>query len=244
MKREAMLVATFLELTEALTDQFDVVEMLTHLTDRCVEVFDVTAAGLLLADTSGGLRVVASSSEAMHTLELFALLAADGPCFECFHSGEPIANAQLTATDMRWARFGPRAIAAGFLSVTALPMRLRGRTIGALNLFRSDPGALGELDLAAAQAFADVATIGILQYRAVEEAQTVNDQLTAALNSRIIIEQAKGMVAERTGCDMPAAFNALRNHARSHNLRLADLAAQVVAGSVSPSSLGPTLRSV
>ena len=237
MSRESLLVATFVELTDVLVDEFDVVDLLTRLTDRCVEVLDVTAAGLVLADPSGELRVVASSSEATHTLELFELQSSEGPCFECIQTGEPIANAQLTTTDQPWATFGPRAIASGFLSVTALPMRLRGRTIGALKLFRSDADELSERDLIAAQAFADVATIGILQHRAVEEAQTVNDQLTAALNSRVVIEQAKGMVAERTGLDMADAFNRLRGHARDHNVRLSDLAAQVVAGTVSPASL-------
>ena len=237
MNRESVLVATFVELTDVLVDQFDVVELLTNLTDRCVEVLDVAAAGLLLADPSGELRVVASSSEAMHTLELLELQSAEGPCFECFHTGKPSVNTALTAIDQPWPRFGPSALAAGFVSVSALPMRLRGRTIGALNLFRSDAGALSERDQVAAQAFADVATIGILQNRAVEEAQTVNDQLTAALNSRVIIEQAKGMIAERTGLDMARAFDGLRHHARSHNLRLSDLAEQVVSGRVSPGSL-------
>lgn len=243
MSRESLLVATFVELADGLVDEFDVVELLTHLTDRCVEVLDVTAAGLLLADPAGRLCVVASSNEAIHTLELFELQSAQGPCFECVHTGEPIINAQLTATDLPWAIFGACAVAAGFLSVTALPMRLRGRTIGALNLFRSDSGMLSDRDLVVAQAFADVATIGILQHRAVEEAHTVNAQLSAALNSRIIIEQAKGMVAERTGLDMANAFDRLRVHARSHNLRMSDLAAQVVAGTVNPASIEEKPRS-
>ena len=238
MSRESLLVATFVELADVLVDEFDVVELLSLLTDRCVAVLDVTAAGLLLADPTGELRVVASSSEAMRTLELFELQSAEGPCYECFHTGEPLANAQLTATDQPWPKFGPRAIASGFLSVTALPMRLRGRTIGALNLFCADSGALSERDLIAAQAFADVATIGLLQHRAVEEAQTVNDQLGAALNSRIVIEQAKGIVAERAGVSMANAFNKLRDHARSHNTRLSELAAQVVAGDVDIGALG------
>ncbi len=237
MNRESSLVSTFVELTDVLVDEFDVVELLTNLIDRCVDVLDVTAAGLLLADPAGKLSIVASSNEAMHTLELFELQSAEGPCFECFHTGEPIANAPLSGTDQPWPNFGPRAVAAGFLSATALPMRLRGRTIGALNLFRSETSDLSERDLIAAQAFADVATIGILQHRSVEEANTVNDQLTAALNSRVIIEQAKGMVAERTGADMAKAFDKLRGHARSHNVRLSDLAAQVVAGTVLISSL-------
>ncbi len=235
--REPLLVATFVELTDVLVDDFDIIDLLTHLADRCVEVLDVSAAGLMLADARGDLRVVASSSEAMRTLELFELQSAEGPCFECFRTGEPISNAQLTATDHRWPRFAPRAMAAGFLSVTALPMRLRGHVIGALNLFRSDAGAVGDLDLGAAQAFADVATIGILQHRAVQEAHVVNDQLTLALSSRILIEQAKGMVAQRTGLDMEQSFSTLRGHARRHNLLLSDLAQQVIDGSVTAESL-------
>ena len=237
MKREALLVATFVELTDVLVDEVVVVDLLTHLADRCVEVLDVAAAGLLLADPAGNLRVVASSSEAMHAVELLELQSSEGPCVECFHTGEPIANVHLTATDQPWPTFGPRAVAAGFLSVSAIPMRLRGRVIGALNLFRTDTGALSDRDIVAAQAFADVATIGILQHRAVEEAQIVNDQLTAALNSRILIEQAKGMVAERLGLEMVDAFARLRNHARAHNVRLSDLAARVVAGDVGPGTL-------
>ena len=232
MNREAQLVATFVELTDVLVDQFDVVELLTHLTDRCVEVLDVAAAGLLLADPAGNLRVVASSSEAMHTMELLELQSAEGPCVECFRTGQPIVNIQLTATDQPWPTFGPRAIAEGFVSVSAIPMRLRKRTIGALNLFRTSADALADRDIVAAQAFADVATIGILQNRAVEEANTVNNQLTAALNSRILIEQAKGMVAERMGIAMEQAFTKLRSHARAHNLSLSDLATQVVRGDI------------
>ena len=234
--RETLLINTFVELTDVLVDDFDVVDLLTQLAGRCVEVLDVDAAGIMLASADGELRVVASSSEAMRTLELFELQASEGPCFECYNTGEPTANIQLTDIGQLWPQFSPRAVAAGFLSVTALPMRLRGRTIGALNLFRSNLGDLGDQDLVAAQAFADVATIGILQHRAVEEAHTVNDQLTSALNSRIIVEQAKGMVAERTGLDMGAAFNRLRNHARRRNLLLSDLARHVVAGEVGPDS--------
>ncbi len=231
MSREALLVRTFVELADTLVDDFDVVELLTILADRCVEVLDVAAAGLMVASVDGVLRVVASSSDAMRVLELFELQSEDGPCPECFRTGLPVVNQQLDRVDARWPRFAPRAREAGFESVHALPMRLRGQTIGALNLFRAVPGNLDETDVTAAQAFADVATIAVLQQRAVAEAQVVNDQLTRALNSRIVIEQAKGMVAERTGVGMELAFARLRAHARNHNLRLVDLAQGVIDGS-------------
>lgn len=148
--RETLLINTFVELTDVLVDDFDVVDLLTQLAGRCVEVLDVDAAGIMLASADGELRVVASSSEAMRTLELFELQASEGPCFECYNTGEPTANIQLTDIGQPWPQFSPRAVAAGFLSVTALPMRLRGRTIGALNLFRSNLGDLGDQDLVAA----------------------------------------------------------------------------------------------
>jgi GAF domain-containing protein len=239
MLRESALLQTFAELADTLVEEFDVVELLTLLADRCVELLDVTAAGLMLASTDGELRVVASSSDAMRVLELFEVQAEQGPCPECYRAGTPIVNLQLTEIDDRWPQFAPRAIEAGFRSVHALPMRLRGQTIGALNLFRAGEGSLNQADVIAAQAFADVATIAILQQRAAAEAQTLNEQLNHALNSRITIEQAKGMVAERTGLPMELSFNRLRGHARNRNLRLADLAKDVIDGAVPVASLDP-----
>ncbi len=243
MLRETALVQTFTELADTLVEDFDVVELLTMLVDRCVEVLDADAAGLMLANAEGELRVVASSSEAMHVLELFELQSEEGPCPECFRTGGAVANPQLNETDDRWPRFAPRALEAGFGSVHALPMRLRGQTIGSLNLFCVRSGGLRSPDLVAAQAFADVATIAILQQRAVAEAQVVNEQLTHALNSRVIIEQAKGMVAERTNLAMDRSFDRLRGHARNHNLRLVDVARDVIAGTLPADSLDPFGRS-
>jgi GAF domain-containing protein len=227
------------ELADTLVADFDVVELLTRLADRCVDVLDVGAAGLMVASPNGDLRVVASSSEEMRMLELFELQAQEGPCLDCFRSGEPVVNQDLAAVNGRWPRFVPEALARGFRSVHALPMRLRGTIIGALNLFHGDVGEMRPADLAAAQALADVATIGILQHRAAVEAQVVNGQLMLALNSRIVIEQAKGMVAERSGLNMEQAFTTLRNHARNHNLRLHDVAAEIIAGTLRPSALDP-----
>src|SRR5688572_10349922 len=239
MSREQSIVRTFVELTDTLVDEFDVVELLTVLAARCVDVLDVAAAGLMLVNTDSELQVIASSSETMRLLELFELQAHEGPCTECFVTGDPIVHPRLTDSDLRWPQFSPRALDAGFHSVHALPMRLRGQTFGALNLFRTNEGSLIEADLITAQAFADVATIAILQNRAAAEAQAVNDQLNHALNSRVVIEQAKGMVAERDGLDMEQSFRRLRAYARSHNLRLVDVACSVIDGSLVSESLDP-----
>jgi GAF domain-containing protein len=237
MPREAMLARTFVELADTLVADFDVVELLTLLADRCVDVLDVDAAGLMLVAPDGDLRVMASSSEAMRVLELFELQSKEGPCLDCFRTGQPVVNQDLATVDGRWPRFAVEALAAGFHSVHALPMRLRGTVIGALNLFHIEPGAMRQTDIESAQALADVATIAILQHRATLEAQHLNEQLNHALNSRVVIEQAKGMVAHREGLNMEQAFATLRNHARNHNLRLADVARDVIAGTLTAAAL-------
>ena len=237
MSREALLARTFVELADTLVDDFDVVELLTRLADRCVDVLDVGAAGLMLAAPDGDLRVMASSSETMRLLELFELQSQEGPCLDCYRTGQPVVNQDLATVNGRWPRFAAQALAAGFHSVHALPLRLRGTVIGALNLFHIEPGEMRPADVDAAQALADVATIAILQHRAVHETQLVNEQLNWALNSRIVIEQAKGMIAERAGLNMQEAFSTLRTYARNHNLRLADVALDVINGTLAPSAL-------
>jgi len=240
MPREAMLARTFVELADTLVADFDVVEVLTLLADRCVEVLDVAAAGLMLVTPDGELRVMASSSDAMRVLELFELQNHEGPCLDCYRSGEPVINEDLGGSDTRWPRFASEALTAGFHSVHALPMRLRGSVIGALNLFHTEPGEMQRSDVEAAQALADVATIAILQHRASLEAQVVNEQLNNALKSRIVIEQAKGMIAERESVTMEAAFARLRGHARNHNQRLSDLAGSIIDGTLAAASLDST----
>lgn len=239
MPRESVLARTFVELADTLVDDFDVVDLLTLLADRCVDSLDVAAAGLMVAATDGELRVVASSSDAMRVLELLEVQSEEGPCPECYRTGRTIVNEQLSSAERRWPRFAPRALEAGYRSVHALPMRLRGQTIGALNLFRATPGHLDEVDVSTAQAFADVATIAILQHRAAAEAQAINEQLTHALNSRVVVEQAKGMVAERLTVDMDRSFALLRGYARGHNRRLADVARDVIDGTLTASALAP-----
>jgi transcriptional regulator with GAF, ATPase, and Fis domain len=226
-----LLSETFVELTDTMVADFDVIDFLHVLTDRSVQLLDVSAAGLLLADPRGELRVVAASSEAARLLELFQLQNDQGPCLDCFRSGQPVAAGDLAAEAARWPRFAPAAGRAGFAAVQALPMRLREQVIGALNLFRADPGAFDPGDIRIGQALADVATISLLHERSMRHSDILNEQLQTALNSRVVIEQAKGKLAERLGLDMAQAFSLLRDHARARNLRLSALAQAFIDGS-------------
>ncbi len=224
-----LLSESFVELTDTLVADFDIIDFLHMLTSRSVELLDVSAAGLLLADPRGELRVVAASDEATRLLELFQLQNDQGPCLDCFHSGRPVAATDLS-TDHRWPRFAAAAGQAGFSAVQALPMRLRDQVIGALNLFRVAPGAFDADVVPIGQALADVATIGLLNERSIRRTDTLNEQLQTALNSRVIIEQAKGKLAERLGIDVNQAFALLRDQARSRNERLSDVARAFVDG--------------
>lgn len=216
LTREERLARTLVELADTLVDDFDVVELLELLVERSVELLDATAAGLLLVDNGGTLRLMASTSEAMELVELFQVQNDQGPCLDCSRSGEAVIVEDLAAVGPRWPRFAPFAVAGGFRSAHALPLRLRGQIIGALNLFRSEPGSLARADVSAGQALADMAAIAILQSRAVREGHVVADQLQHALHSRIVIEQAKGMIAGRAGIDVEEARSRLRSYARGH----------------------------
>jgi transcriptional regulator with GAF, ATPase, and Fis domain len=229
---------TFVELTDTMVAGFDVIDFLHVLTDRRVQLLDGSAAGLLLADPRGELRVVAASSEAARLLELFQIQNDQGPCLDCFRSGQPVSAADLAAEAQRWPRFAPAARQAGFAAVQALPMRLRDQVIGALNLFRVGPGAFAPADVRVGQALADVATISLLHERSMRHSEALNEQLQTALNSRVIIEQAKGKLAERLGLDMDQAFSLLRDFARTRNRRLSDLAQAFIDGT--ETLTGPT----
>jgi GAF domain-containing protein len=224
-----LLSRTFVQLADSLIDEFDIIELLTLLTHRCAELFDAGAAGILLGDQRGSLQVVAASTEQARLLELFQLQSDEGPCLECFSTGRAIAVGDLE-TITRWPRFGREAQHAGFRAVNAFPLRLRDVIIGTLNLFMFDPVLFSADELSLCQALADVATIAILQNQAAARAETVGSQLQRALDSRIAIEQAKGILAERFGVEMGVAFAHMRRHARNTNQRLSDLAADVVAG--------------
>lgn len=227
---ELGLADVFVEMADTLVDDFDVIDFLHVLTERCVQLLGVSAAGLLLTDGQDQLQVVAASSERTRLLELFQLQTDQGPCVDCFRTGRPVSVADLPAA-RRWPRFTAAAATVGFAAVHAVPMRLRTEVIGALNLFDTEPGALDRGRLRIGQALADVATIGLLQQRAIRRRDVLTEQLQTALNSRVLIEQAKGVLAERLHLDMAEAFTVLRSGARSKNRRLSDLAQAIIDGS-------------
>jgi GAF domain-containing protein len=233
------LAETFVDLADTLVEDFDLIEFLYTLVDRCAELLDVTAVGLMLSDVHGRLTVMASTSEETRLLELFQLQNDQGPCLTCFQTGNSVHEADLAAAAAwsRWDRFAPEAVSAGFRAVHALPMRLRNETIGALNLFHAEPGALQDSDIGIGQAMVDVATIGLLQVGYTRRREILFAQLQEALDTRVVIEQAKGVLAERNGITPGEAFTSLRLHARSHNLRLSKLADAVIDGWVLPAGI-------
>lgn len=230
--RESQLLEAFLELADTLVDDYDVADVLHQLVKHCVDLLDAAAAGLLLSDQRGGLQVLASSSERTRLLELFQVQANEGPCLEAFRGGVAVSVPDLATETQRWPRFAPHAIREGFRSVHALPLRLRRETLGAMNLFGTEPGTLNEQDMRVARALADAATIGILQERAIRRSEVLTEQLQNALNSRVTIEQAKGVLAHADGLEMDEAFELLRSRSRSSNTRLGDLAHQLVTGAL------------
>jgi GAF domain-containing protein len=218
---------TLVELADTLVLGFDGIDFLHTLTERCVQLLGVDAAGILLVDQQGTLNLVAASTEQTRLLELFQLQNEEGPCLDCYHSGQGVACIDLAALPQRWPRFAAAAHEQGFAAVQAVPMRLREQTIGALNLFCSTPNAVPAEATAVAQSFANMATISILQLRALRHSEIVAEQLQNALNSRILIEQAKGILAERRHISVAEAFTLMRTYARNQN-RLLSLVAQAI----------------
>ncbi|MEA5360990.1 GAF and ANTAR domain-containing protein [Amycolatopsis sp., V23-08] len=228
--RERRVSRAFVALADTLVADFDIADFLTMVTTQLVDLLGVTAVGVILRASDGRLRVAATSSHRSELLELFAVETDDGPCIDCVRSGKAVSSRDLRAESGRWPRFAAAAHECGFRSAQALPMRLRATVIGGLTLLGSETGAVGGDDLALAQALADVATIGILQQRTIEHGGDVADQLQAALDSRVVIEQAKGILAQRGRVSTNEAFARLRGYARARRTRLTDVAAAVVDG--------------
>ncbi|HVR31084.1 MAG TPA: GAF and ANTAR domain-containing protein [Acidimicrobiia bacterium] len=232
MAREDLIADTFVGIVDSLVDDFDIIDMLTGLTVGCVDLDLATACGILLADEHAKLRVMAASNERAHLLELFQLQNDEGPCLEAFSTGDPVVHPDLSTAYDRWPVFAPEAVRAGFYSVHAFPLRLRTSVIGAMNLFSAERGDIGEPGSHLAQALADVASIAILQDQMIRQSDVRAGQLQHALDSRVAIEQAKGMLAERAHVDMDQAFAMLRTHARSARLHLTAVALQLVDGTL------------
>ncbi|WP_409496542.1 GAF and ANTAR domain-containing protein [Amycolatopsis sp. cmx-11-12] len=229
--RERLLARTFVELADTLVDDFDVADFLRTLVEQCVRLMEASAAGVVLADAQGKLRMAAASSERAGLLETLAVQAEDGPCIDCLRDGRPMRSADLRDDAARWPQFTAAAAAAGFRAAEAVPMRLRRMVIGSLTLLHTEPVREDADRTALSQALADVATIGLLQQRAIIRGEVLTEQLQTALNSRVIIEQAKGVLSARShDPDMENAFIALRGYARGHNLRLAELSREVADG--------------
>lgn len=222
----------FVELTDTLVTDFDIIEYLERLAARCTGLLGVTACGVMVVDHHGTLNLVAASTEQARLLELSQLQNAEGPCLDTYRTGKPVQCSDLASADVPWPAFSGAARAAGFAAVQALPMRLRDQVIGALNLFSTEPGPLDADKVSLGQALADAATIGIVHQRALARSEIVAEQLQTALNSRITIEQAKGFLAERLALTVEDAFAVLRRYARDHNRKLTDAAADIINGRV------------
>ena len=233
------LAQVFVELADTLIDNFDVVDFLQTLTDRCVELLGADASGLMLTNQRGGLQLMTATMERARTLELFELQVQEGPCLESFTTGQAITNVQLTEAQaiQRWPVFTPAAVGAGFGATHALPLRLRGQVIGALNLFTDQQILLRDSDLAVGQAMADVATIGLLHQRNTHDQTILSEQLQTALHSRILVEQAKGKLSALAGVSVSEAFTTMRNHARRNHLTLTDVATAVIDGTITHDAL-------
>lgn len=237
MDRETKLARAFVELVDTLIDDYDLGEYLHLLTHRCADLVRATAVGVLLIDEAGHLRLASASTEDMRALELFEMQSEEGPCFEAFRSGVQVNEQDLAGAGERWRRFTPRAYALGFRSVHAFPLRVRDRTLGALNVFFDRRGPFSEADILALQALADVAAIGIVQQRSAQEAIDVAGQLQTALDSRVVIERAVGILIERLNVSARDAFESLRRYSRNNNERLRAVAQAVVDGAVPAETL-------
>lgn len=237
--REQQLVDTFVSLTDSLVADYDIVDLLQTLVDNATELFDAAAAGIMLADEGQQLEVIASTSERSNFIGLMQLQAGEGPCVEAFTTARTVSVEDPSEMQRRWPRFAAASAELGYASVHSVPLRLRDTVLGSMNLFRETTGALNADDAIAARALTDVATISILQQRTAEHADHVQAQLQQALDSRVVIEQAKGFLSHTHQVDLDEAFTLLRSTARAHGARIADLARDVVERRVTIPTVDP-----
>jgi GAF domain-containing protein len=234
---EEWLASTFVELADTLVADFDVVDFLTTLVTKCTDVLDGPEVGLAVADRSGKLRVLACTTERMKVLELVEVQNDEGPCRDSFHTGQQVINQRVDAMEYQWPTFIPMARTAGFLMLHAFPMRLRGKSIGAINIFDSNLREITTHEAAIVQAFADVATIGILQERSAADGAVLTERLNRALSTRFVIERAEGLVAENLKTTIDEAFSLLRGYSWRENQRLSDVARSITEGTITPVTL-------
>jgi transcriptional regulator with GAF, ATPase, and Fis domain len=237
--RETRIAEVFVQLADTMVSDFDVAELMLQLADACLELLEVDAAGLMLIDANGELRLIASAPDMMHDLEVFELQSDEGPCLDTIRTGTAVINVDVQDATERWPRFTAEALSVGIRSTHALPLRLRGDLIGAMNLFSMAEQRLSEGDVALGQALADVATIGLLQQRASRDQTILAEQLQVTLNTRILIEQAKGVLAERSGLHPADTFHYLRTYARTTGQPLRSVAWQVIGGGLTSTMLIP-----
>jgi hypothetical protein len=228
MSREHDLLSACVEFADTLGTGYNVVDTAQHLADRCVELVEAEEAGIMLADRDGTLCHIASSCDSVRVIDLFELEQHSGPNLDAYESGLAAHRDLRESSGGAWPAFATRARDAGFASVSVLPLRLRNETIGTLGLFSSASEPLDSSEQLVAQAFADITTIGILQQRALGNGRVAVAQLENALDSRVVIEQAKGILSERLGISIDVAFTLLRGHARDHNASLQRTASGVV----------------
>ena len=239
VSREARINEAFVTVADTLMDSYDVVDLLSTLVHLCSDLLDVDAGGILIADTAGILELIASTSEEAEFVEVMQLASGAGPCVECYQNGTAVSVPDIRSDASRWPQFQTAALGRGFGALHATPMRLRGETIGTMNLLSKATGPLSARDAALAQALADVAIIGILQERSLRDRTILTEQLQLALDTRVLIEQAKGVLAYAGNLSMDDAFNALRNHARNHELTLRSVAGMVLDHEIDISQLTP-----
>jgi transcriptional regulator with GAF, ATPase, and Fis domain len=231
LRRDARLAQRLVTLADTLVDDYDIADLLDRLVAASVELLDVDAAGLLLLDQRGRLQVMASSTEEVRLLELLQIQTDEGPCLDCARTGNSVVADQLTESSP-WPTFARASIARGYGAVMALPLRLRKETIGGINLFRAQPQSIDEDGLRIAQALADIATIGILQQRSIHRTSLLAEQLQSALDTRLTIEQAKGVLAERAHLSMESAYERIRAYARNNNLKLSAVAEAIASSTL------------
>lgn len=237
LSRETRITTAFVAVADTLTTDFDVLDLLHTLVEQCTSILDTDAGGLMLVDHSGQLQLMTSTSEGADFVEVMQLNADSGPCIDCFTTGTAVSVPDIEQTDGRWPAFQKTALQNGFRSAHATPLKLRGQIIGTMNLFATHPGALSDRDAAVAQALADVATIGILQERVVREGTILAEQLHRALDSRILVEQAKGILSHSLSVTVDEAFTILRAHARNNNLTIRSVALGISDRTISVESI-------